>query len=141
MPAWQQRRNLSRGRTAPSLRTPLRPETPAPPAISSDRPLLRLAVSRGLLGVELDAPFAQGPLQITELSLSLPGVRFPVDLSGGVARFRHRRGALTRLVVEAESTDLIAWAAPRLRGILGESTPELILAPIESGVLIGLSKE
>src|SRR5262245_39050882 len=109
MPAWQQRSSLSRGRAAPSLRAPLAQESPARPAVPSDRPLLRLAVSRGLLGVELDAPFTLAPLQITELSLSLPGVRFPVDLSGGVARFRHRRGVLTRLVVEASTTDLIAW--------------------------------
>src|SRR3954466_12829458 len=129
MPAWQERGSRSRGRAAPSLRAPLSPQGPASPAPPSDRPLLRLAVSRGLLGIELDAPFALGPLEVTELALSLPGVRFPVDLSGGVARFRHRRGALTRIVVEASTTDLIAWAAPRLRGILGDSTPELILAP------------
>src|SRR5262249_8905336 len=30
--------------------------------------------------------------------------------------------------------------APRLRGILGESTPDLILAPIEGGVLIGMRR-
>src|SRR5262249_61310729 len=65
---------------------------------------------------------------------------FPVALAGGVARFRHRRGALGRLVIEASTSDLIAWAAPRLRGILGERTPELIIAPIEGGVLIGLRR-
>src|SRR4051812_18214046 len=112
------------GSTSPSRRgAPLlraaeaRPQAPAPPA---DRPLLRLAVSRGLLGIELDAPFRVGPLRVTELQAGLPGVRFPVDLTGGVARFRHRRGELTRLCVEVHATELVAWAAPRLRGILGD---------------------
>ncbi len=131
-----------RERTSPSRRgAPLlrAPEAPAA-AARADRPLLRLAVSRGLLGIELDAPFSLGPLRITELQAGLPGVRFPVDLTGGVARFRHRRGALTKLCVEIHATELTAWAAPRLRGILGEATPELVLAPIEGGVLVGLRR-
>lgn len=143
MPTWQERGGRPRGRAAPSLRVPLSPKgtaLSAPPRATppSDRPLLRLAVSKGLLGIELDAPFALGPLQIGELALTLPGVRFPVDLSGGVSRFRHRRGAMQRLVVEATTANLMAWAAPRLRGLLGEGTPDLVLAPIEGGVLVGL---
>jgi tetratricopeptide (TPR) repeat protein len=126
-------------RAAASLRAPLpSPTKDAPPARPADRPALRLTVSRGLLGLELDAPFAVGPLHVTDLAIDLPGVRFPVDLSGGVARFRHRRGALTRLSLEAATQDVLAWAAPRLRGLLGEPTPELILAPIEGGLLVGL---
>ncbi len=121
------------------MRAPIRPaRDEAPPALPTDRLSLRLTVSRGLLGLELDAPHVLGPLRITDLGISLPGVRFPVDVSGGVARFRHRRGVLTRLVVEAATQDVIAWAAPRLRGLLGEATPELILAPIEGGFLVGL---
>lgn len=101
---------------------------------------MRLAVSKGLLGIELDAPFALGPLTVVDLALTLPGVRFPVDLSGGVARFRHRRGAMQGLAIEAATADLTAWAAPRLRGILGEGTPEIVLAPIEAGVLVGIRR-
>ena len=123
-------------RGAPLLRAPAaRPPAPPPPA---DRPSLRLAVSRGLLGIELDAPWTMGPLRVTELQAGLPGVRFPVDLTGGVARFRHRRGALARLVLEVVTADLSAWAAPKLRGLLGEAIPELVIAPIEGGVLVGL---
>ncbi len=123
-------------RGAPLLRAPeARPPAPPPP---SDRPLLRLAVSRGLLGIELDAPWNVGPLRVIELQAGLPGVRFPVDLTGGVARFRHRRGALSRLVLEIPVSELVAWAAPRLRGLFGEAIPELVLAPIEAGVLVGI---
>ncbi|MFO0761208.1 MAG: hypothetical protein U0359_32315 [Byssovorax sp.] len=124
-------------RGLPSLRAPL-PAKPQAPLVPADRPALRLTVSRGLLGLELDAPFTFGPLTVNDLGIALPGVRFPVDLSGGVARFRHRRGVLTRLSLEATARDLTAWAAPRLRGLLGEPTPELILAPIEGGALFGL---
>jgi tetratricopeptide (TPR) repeat protein len=95
-------------------------------------------VSRGTLGIELTAPFALGPIQVTELSLSLPGVRFPVDLSGGVARFRHRRGALSYLAVEAGATALASWVAPKLRGLFAESSPEVVIAPFDAGVIAGL---
>ncbi len=95
-------------------------------------------MSRGLLGIELDAPFTLGPLQVASLTLGLPGVRFPVDLSGGVARFRHRRGALTHIAVEAGATALASWAAPRLRGLFGEASPELVLAPMDDGISAGL---
>ena len=125
-------------RGAPLLRAPeARPPAPPPP---TDRPLLRLAVSRGLLGIELDAPWAVGPLRVLELQAVLPGVRFPVDLTGGVARFRHRRGALAKLVLEVPVSELVAWAAPRLRGLLDETIPELVLAPTEAGVLVGIRR-
>ncbi len=126
-----------------SLRLPLAPggrdaPPPAPPAPPGTRPALRLAVSRGLLGIELDAPFSLGPLRVVELTLGLPGVRFPVDLSGGVARFRHRRGALTSLAVEAGVAALAGWAAPRLRGLFAESSPELFVAPMDGGLFAGM---
>jgi tetratricopeptide (TPR) repeat protein len=99
---------------------------------------LRLAVARGALSIELDAPFGLGPLTVEELVASLAGVRFPVDLSGGVSRFRHRRGALIRLGVASRGADLARWVAPRLRGILGDVTPDVVIAPNRSGALVGL---
>jgi thioredoxin-like negative regulator of GroEL len=130
----------ARAGRAPSLRAPLAPgkHDAPPPAPPSDRPSLRLAVSRGVLGIELDAPFAIGPLQVVDLALGLPNIRFPVDLSGGVARFRHRRGALSRIAVEAGATALASWAAPRLRGLFAESAPEVVLAPFEDGLSVGV---
>jgi hypothetical protein len=55
---------------------------------------LRLTASRGVLGLELYEPVELGPLTVTELALTLPGLKFPIDLSGGVPKFRHRRGQL-----------------------------------------------
>jgi cellulose synthase operon protein C len=134
------RSGRARAGRAVSLRAPLVPGRPSapPPSPPSDRPLLRLSASRGLLGIELDAPFILGPLQVVELALDLPGIRFPVDLSGGVARFRHRRGVLTRIAAEAGATALALWTAPRLRGLLSEGSPELVVAPIEAGFFAGL---
>ncbi|WP_437501231.1 tetratricopeptide repeat protein [Sorangium sp. So ce1099] len=132
-----------RGRSAralglpPSLRA-LAPGGGAAPRPPDDRPVLRLAVSKGALAIELGEPFALGPFRVTELVVRLAGIRFPVDLSGGVARFRHRRGQLVRLAVEAQGTDLAGWAAPRLRGFFGEGTPQLIVAPAEDGALVAL---
>ncbi|WP_437903552.1 tetratricopeptide repeat protein [Sorangium sp. So ce327] len=122
---------------APSIRA-LAPGGGAAPRPPDDRPVLRLAVSKGALAIELGEPFALGPLRVTELVVRLAGIRFPVDLSGGVARFRHRRGQLVRLSVEAQGTELAVWAAPRLRGLLGDGAPQLIIAPIEDGALVAL---
>ncbi|AUX46049.1 hypothetical protein SOCE26_075520 [Sorangium cellulosum] len=122
---------------APSLRA-LAPDGGAAPRPPDDRPVLRLAVSKGALAIELGEPFAIGPVRVTELVVRLAGIRFPVDLSGGVARFRHRRGELARIAVEAQAADLAGWAAPRLRGFLGDGAPQLLIAPIEAGALVAL---
>jgi len=142
-------RALGRGRPGLSPRAPLpgsraRSHDEQPP--SGDRPVLRLALNRGALAIELAEPFLVGPLRLTQMVIRIPGIRFPLDLSGGVARFRHRRGELDSLSVEARPADLSAWAAPRLRGVLGEATPELALSllasserePAASGALVAL---
>ena len=86
---------------------------------------LSLAIGREGLGFELAKPARLACVQVTELALSLPAVRFPVDVSGGVQRFRHRRGRLERVTVEIDATDLAKYWAPRLRGLLSERTPAL----------------
>ncbi len=105
----------------------------------SDKPLLRLALARGNLALELDGPLALGPLTVTDLSVILPDVRFPVDLTGGVTRFRHRRGALSRAAVTIKTEELARFAAPKLRGLIGDGTPHVLMAPVEGGVLVGVS--
>ncbi len=105
-----------------------------------DRPRLRLVVTRGRLGVELEAPFALGPLVVGELGVGLPEVRFPVDLTGGVTAFRNRRGELERLTVEVRPA-VSRWARAALAGLLDPGTPELLLAPTEDGFLVGVRGE
>jgi len=87
--------------------------------------VLRLAIGREGIGLELASPARLGCLSVTELSAMLPGIRFPVDVSGGVPRFRHRRGELQRLELELGAGGLARWAAPRLRGLLGMRAPEV----------------
>ena len=60
--------------------------------LGDSRVPLRLTATRGALGIELYEPIEVGPLELVELEATFPGLRFPVDLSGGVPLFRHRRG-------------------------------------------------
>ncbi|MBK8258201.1 MAG: tetratricopeptide repeat protein [Polyangiaceae bacterium] len=120
-------------------------ERPQPPAAApteggpSDAPRLRLSAARGTLGLELDEPFVARPVRLVALTLTFPNIRFPIDLTGGVTRFRHRRGALARLVVDVSASELASWVAPKLRGLLGAGTPEVWLAPMEGGFAVGLA--
>jgi cellulose synthase operon protein C len=116
-------------RRAPAARRPARQAgsgAAAPPADAGVT--LRLAIGREGIGLELATPARLGCLSVTELSATLPGIRFPVDVSGGVPRFRHRRGELQRLEVELGARALARWAAPRLRGLLGVRAPEVWIA-------------
>ena len=124
------RRPKSRGFEPRASRTP--PREP-------ERTGLRLALSRGNLALEIEDPRALGPLLITDVSVVLPDVRFPIDLTGGVTRFRHRRGKLTRLAVEAPTDALARHLAPRLRGLVGAGMPEVVIAPTSTGAVIGIS--
>lgn len=109
-----------------------------PPKAGDERCSLRLAVTRGGLGLELTSAFSLGPLSVAELAIALTGLSFPVDLSGGVPRFRHRRGVLERLVIAGHHDRLATQLAPRLRGVLGPLSPSLTLAPIQGGIQFGL---
>ena len=73
--------------------------------------------------MELYEPVRLGPLTVDELSLSLPGLRFPVDLSGGVPRFRNRRGELEHVRLVATTGEIGSWLQPRVRSLLGEQPP------------------
>ncbi len=94
---------------------------------ATDTPLLRLAIAKSGLGLELGAPWKVGPVTVTEATTALDQVRFPVDVTGGLARFRHKRGRLVRLTVEATAHDLSRWLAPKLRGLLVATTPEVVV--------------
>jgi len=68
---------------------------------------LRLTASRGQLGLELYKPLLLPGLQLTALAISLPNLRFPLDLSGGVQVFRHKRGQLHHMQVRVLTRDLL----------------------------------
>lgn len=124
----------------PSRSLPPRPQKRASeqPPQAGGEPSLRLAVTRGGLGLELSGTYPLGALTVTELAIALTGLSFPLDLSGGVPRFRHRRGVLERLVIAGQHERLAGRLAPRLRGVLGPLTPSLSLSPIPGGIQLGL---
>jgi tetratricopeptide (TPR) repeat protein len=68
---------------------------------------LRLTATRGQLGLELYEPLTLQAMQVTALCIALPNLRFPLDLSGGVQVFRHRRGQLQLLQVRVAYRDLL----------------------------------
>ncbi len=88
---------------------------------------LRLTVARGALGLELYESVEIGPLEISAFSLTLPGLRFPLDLSGGVPMFRNRRGELEHLELRLNLDELARWLAPRWRDVTGPLERSLTL--------------
>ena len=74
------------------------------------RPRLRLVVDKGRLAIELDRPFELTPIVVEQLAVALPEVRFPVELSGGAAAFRNKRGQLDRAQLMVPARALHHWA-------------------------------
>jgi tetratricopeptide (TPR) repeat protein len=99
---------------------------------------LRLTVTRGVLGLELYEPVEIGPLSVSELSLLLPNLKFPLDLSGGVARFRHRRGDLEHLKLELTFESFVRFATPRLKSVL-PSASRVVVWGRSAGIGIGVA--
>jgi tetratricopeptide (TPR) repeat protein len=102
---------------------------------------LRLTVTRGALGMELYEPIEIGPLNVERLSLTFAGLRFPVDLSGGVPRFRSRRGELQELVLGLSLPELSRFLAKRVGEPFGPLVKPLALWPIPDGIGVGLVGE
>ena len=142
-------RGLLRFRAA--VGSPVRPSTVPPRRGSSAKPLvgppedprvpLRLTVTRGALGMELYEPIEIGPLSVERLSLTFAGLRFPVDLSGGVPRFRSRRGDLQEVVLRLRLADLARFAAGRVGEPFGPLVKPLSMWSVEGGIGVGLVGE
>lgn len=87
--------------------------------------------------MELYEPVSVGMFEVTALALTLPGLRFPVDLSGGVARFRHRRGELQELSLHV-APERFARAFERVAGeALGGLLRPVAAWPRPSGISFG----
>jgi cellulose synthase operon protein C len=99
---------------------------------------LRLTVTRGALGMELYEPIEIGPVSVERLSLTFAGLRFPVDLSGGVPRFRSRRGELQEIVLRLRLPDLARFAGKRVGEPFGPLVKPLAVWPIAGGLGVGL---
>lgn len=97
---------------------------------------LCLTIGRQGVGFELARPRTFGPLAVTELAATLRDAHFPIDVSGGVARFRHRRSTLYRLTIELRAEEAARAAAPRLRGLLAPRTPGVRLLVRPDGAVV-----
>jgi tetratricopeptide (TPR) repeat protein len=106
----------------PGQRLPREPKGRPPGAPEVE---LRLAIGPSGVGLELADPVRVGCARVLSLTTDLPSARFPLDVSGGVARFRHRLGELRFVEVELSAPAFERWAAPRLRGIVGARAPEV----------------
>ncbi|HXX68268.1 MAG TPA: hypothetical protein VEK07_13850 [Polyangiaceae bacterium] len=87
-----------------------------------------MSIAREGIGLELAQATPIGCLRVIALASTFAGVRFPVNVSGGVSRFRHRRARLERLELELSSRALERWAAPRLRDAGWHQTPDVWVA-------------
>jgi tetratricopeptide (TPR) repeat protein len=135
--------------THPAAQRGPAPRTPAEPRAgvlgSDDSPVidregaiapLRLAIGKDGLGIELAGPATVQCLDVVELVVRLPHVKFPFDVSGGVAKFRHKRGELERLAIELDARRVARWAEPRLRGLLSPGRCTVIVQPRAFGATV-----
>lgn len=99
---------------------------------------LRLTVTRGVLGMELYEPIELGPLDVTRLSITLPNLKFPLDLSGGVPQFRHRRGELERAVLRSSLARLARHFERRMGDVLGALARPVAMFARPQGIGVGL---
>jgi tetratricopeptide (TPR) repeat protein len=105
-----------------------------------ERPLLRLCLGRGGLGLELAEPYELGPVLVARLSERLEGLKYPLDLSGGVARFRNLRGVLTELELEVDAPRLARALGRRVEELFGGPLDLAVCVPTPTGLLVGLSR-
>lgn len=99
---------------------------------------LRLAIGKDGLGIELARRATFACLDVVELVVRLPNVRFPFDVTGGIARFRHRRGELDRIGIEIDARRAARWAEPLLRGLLGPGPCSVTVTPRAFGATVTL---
>lgn len=102
---------------------------------------LQLSAARGQLSLELQRPATVGPLIVQAMAMSLPGLRFPIDLTGGVARFRHRRGQLELLCVELPLGKAAELLASRIRHAGDWGLCSVTIAPTAHGLAVGVQHD
>ncbi len=125
-----------------SERAPLAPLRDPLPEIADERVPLRLTVTRGVLGMELYEFIDVGPIEVRALASSLPGLKFPLDLSGGVPVFRHRRGDLEHIGLTLSLDALGRWLTPKLgEGIVGKLLRPARVWSVPHGIAVGLCGE
>jgi hypothetical protein len=98
---------------------------------------LQLAIGRDGVGLELSQPIELGPATLLHARSRMIGVGFPLDVSGGVDRFRHRRTTLETIGFALEHGKTERWLASITEGLLANGPCEARIgwvAPTDVGV-------
>lgn len=103
-----------------------------------DDVFLRLALSSSGLGLETTRIVRAGPLELAELAIRFDGVRFPIDLSGGVRRFRHLRGVVERARIELPLLEASSWLTSRVTKALPDAS-RVVAASAPHGITLGVA--
>jgi len=130
---------VSQSERSPALPEPAEALDFVPVELGDGRVPLRLTATRGALGIELYEPVEIGPLEVRALASTLPGLKFPLDLTGGVPVFRHRRGDLEHLEVVTSLTRLGSWLSGGLGDVVGPLERPVTVWSVPNGVGVGLS--
>ena len=91
--------------------------------------------------MELYEAVALGPLDVAGLSLTLPNLKFPLDLSGGVPQFRHRRGELEHALLTCSLTRLSHFFEQRMGDVIGALVRPAAVFSRPQGIGVGLVAE
>ena len=89
-----------------------------PPRLDDDEPTLQLAIGRDGIGLELSGAVDFGAARLLAARAKLVGVRFPLDVTGGVERFRHRRTSLELATIAIEHAATERWLASQAHDLL-----------------------
>ncbi|MBI2388139.1 MAG: hypothetical protein HYV09_00870 [Deltaproteobacteria bacterium] len=108
-----------------------------PPVQGGPEASLQLAIGREGVGLELSRAVELGPVTLLHARSRLIGVGFPLDVSGGVDRFRHRRTTLEAFGLAVEHGPAERWLSTLTEGLIGRGPAEariLWVAPPDVGV-------
>jgi tetratricopeptide (TPR) repeat protein len=129
-----------------SARAPGALGPPRPPGSTLEEPprvdregsvvALRLAIGKDGVGLELARKATLECVDVVELVVRLPHVKFPFDVTGGVAKFRNKRGELERLALEIDGRRAARWAEPRLRGLVSVGPASVSVVPRRFGASV-----
>src|SRR3954451_8010873 len=109
----------------PVRRKPNRLLRGAPPPEDGGEATLQLAIGREGVGLELSKAVELGPVTLEHARSRLVGLGFPLDVSGGVDRFRHRRTTLEQVGLTIDHGPAERWLASISEGLIAGGPAEV----------------
>jgi len=99
-----------------------------PPIQGGPEASLQLAIGREGVGLELSRSLELGPVTLLHARSRMIGVGFPLDVSGGVDRFRHRRTTLEAIGLAVEHGPAERWLSSLSEGLIARGACEVRVA-------------